>query len=382
MSNEQHEDHLKNPDLGSESPVNTAAAPKQVALLLESDMDCYLTVNGEDQGQLDKNTSRRFLLPAGSHLINAITQDGLVEKEWVQASDNEGVANLIYLAEEHAQALAKLREQKEELSGPLGIECWSVEQIQLEQMAAATEVGLAKVFRDGPDAPEMVVIPAGSYRMGEVSNKHKVVIARPFAVGKYPVTVAEWKRFVVSGETTYSPADNGWVGDNLPVTNVNFIHARAYVRWLSAQTGKNYRLLSEAEWEYTCRAGSVTEYYWGDELGKNNCNCQDSKSEWSCKRASPVGSFAPNALGLHDMLGNVWEWVEDTWHDTYRGAPADGKAWSSDGAISTLGNQEWRVLRGGSWMIDPRDVRSAVRFMSDQSSRNAYTGFRVARTLA
>ncbi|MCE9550782.1 MAG: SUMF1/EgtB/PvdO family nonheme iron enzyme, partial [Betaproteobacteria bacterium] len=82
------------------------------------------------------------------------------------------------------------------------------------------------------------------------------------------------------------------------------------------------------------------------------------------------------------MLGNVWEWVEDTWHDTYRGAPADGKAWSSGGAISTLGNQEWRVLRGGSWMIDPRDVRSAVRFMSDQSSRNAYTGFRVARTLA
>ena len=238
------------------------------------------------------------------------------------------------------------------------------------------------VFRDGPDAPEMVVLPAGSYRMGEVSNKHKVAIARPFAVGKYPVTMAEWKRFVVSGETTYSPADNGWAGDNLPVTNVNFIHARAYVRWLSTQTSKNYRLLTEAEWEYACRAGSVTEYYWGDELGKNNCNCQDSKSEWSCKRASPVGSFAPNAFGLYDMLGNVWEWVEDTWHDTYRGAPADGKAWSSGGAISTLSNQEWRVLRGGSWIIDPRDARSAVRFMSDQSSRNAYTGFRVARTLA
>ncbi|MCE9551539.1 MAG: hypothetical protein K8R50_11195, partial [Betaproteobacteria bacterium] len=161
MSNEQHEDYPKNPYVGGESPDNTAAVPKQVGLLLESDMDCYLTVNGDDQGQLDKNTPRRFFLPAGSHLINAITLDGLVEKEWVQASDNNEVANLIYLAEEHAQAQAKLRGQKEELSGPLGIECWSVEQIQLEQMAAATEVGLAKAFRDGPDAPEMVVIPAG-----------------------------------------------------------------------------------------------------------------------------------------------------------------------------------------------------------------------------
>ncbi len=376
MSNERHEDHLKNSDFGGDSPAKTAAA-----LLLESDMDCYLTINGEDQDQLNKNTPRRFFLSAGSHLINVITQDGLVEKEWVQASNDKEVAHLIYLAEEHAQAQAKFKEQKEALKGPLGIEDWSVEQIQLEQITAASEVGLTKFFRDAPDTPEMVVIPAGSYRMGEVSKKHKVTITRPFAVGKYPITVAEWMRFVVSGETTYSPADNGWAGDNLPVTNVNFIHVQAYVRWLSTKSGKNYRLLSEAEWEYACRGGSVTEYYWGDELGKNNCNCQDSKSEWSCKRASPVGSFAPNAFGLHDKLGNVWEWVEDTWHDTYNGAPADGKAWSSGGAISTLSNQEWRVLRGGSWIIDPRDARSADRFMSDQSSRNSYTGFRVARTL-
>jgi formylglycine-generating enzyme required for sulfatase activity len=255
MSNEQHEDYLKNSDSGSESPVKSTAA-----LLLESDMDCYLTINGDDQGQLDKNTPRSFFLSAGSHLIKVITQDGLVEKEWVQPSNDKEVAHLIYLAEEHAQAQAKLREQKEALNGPLGIECWSVEQIQLEQMTAATQIGLAKFFRDGPDTPEMVVIPAGSYRMGEVSDKHTVTIVRPFAVGKYPVTVAEWKRFVVSGETTYSPADNGWAGDNLPVTNVNFIHAQAYVRWLSTKTGKTYRLLTEAEWEYACRAGSITEY--------------------------------------------------------------------------------------------------------------------------
>ena len=381
MSNEQHKDHSKNPSSGSESPVSVAATLKQVTLLLEADTDCYLAINGDDQGELDKNISRRFLLSAGSHLITVVTQDGLVEKEWVQVFDNDEIAHSVCLAEEHAQILAKRKAQKEELSAPLGIECWSVEQIQMEQMAAAAKFGLTNVFQDDPDAPEMVVIPAGSYRMGEISAKHKVAIVHPFAVGKYPVTTAEWRRFVMSGETTYSPADNGWAGDNLPVTNVNFIHARAYVQWLSSVTGKSYRLLSEAEWEYVCRAGSVTEYYWGDALGKNNCNCEGSKSEWSCKRASPVGSFAPNTFGLYDMLGNVWEWVEDAWHDTYRGAPTDGKAWSSGGAVSTLGNQEWRVLRGGSWMIDPRDARSAVRFMSDQLSRNAYTGFRVARSL-
>jgi len=98
---------------------------------------------------------------------------------------------------------------------------------------------------------------------------------------------------------------------DLPVTNVNWFDAQDYVRWLSTQTGHTYRLLTEAEWEYACRAGSVTEYYWGDEIGHNNCNCQDSESEWSCKSASPVGSFKPNAFGLYDMLGNAWEWVED-----------------------------------------------------------------------
>lgn len=380
MSKEQHEDHLNKQNSGDESSNETASTKRKIDLLLESDMDCQITVNGEDQGQLDKNTPRRILLSQGSHLINARTQDGLIEEEWVQVLKNEDTSYFIYMAEEHGQAQLMLLGQMEELKGPIGIENWTANEIQQAAIATANEVGITHVFRDGPDHPEMVVIPAGSFRMGEISNRHKVTIAYPFAVGRYPVTVAEWKRFVASGETTYTPADNGWSGDNLPVTNVNFIHAQSYVRWLSAQTGKTYRLLTEAEWEYACRAGSVTEYCWGDELGKNYCNCQGSKSEWSCKRASPVGSFPPNGFGLYDMLGNVWEWVEDAWHDTYNGAPTDGKAWLSGGAISTLGNQEWRVLRGGSWMIDPRDARSAVRFMCDQLSRNAYTGIRVART--
>jgi len=385
MSKELHKEYFQQQNAHNldENPSSRKGSANQnICLSLESDMDCRLMINGQDQGQLDKNISRMFFLPAGSHLINAQTCDGLIEDEWVQALKNEDVSFFIKMAEAHGQAQSVFLGQRDELKGSIGIECWTITEIQQAAIAAAKEAGTTHIFRDGPDAPEMVVIPRGSFRMGEVSNKHKVTIAHSFAVSRYPVTVAEWRQFVASGGSTYSPADNGWPGDSLPVTNVNFVHAQAYVRWLSTRTGKNYRLLSEAEWEYACRAGSTTEYYWGDELGKNNCNCQDSKSEWSCRRASPVGSFSPNKFGLHDMLGNVWEWVEDAWHDTYNGAPTDGSAWLSDGAVSTLGNQEWRVLRGGSWMIDPRDARCAVRFMCDQLNRNAYTGIRVARTLS
>ncbi len=374
----------------------------QVAtLLLETDMDCHLTVDGEDQGMLERDCPRSFLLPLGYPLIHAATQDGLVGKEWVQPLyREEDVVHCIHLAEEHGQARIKLEEEMRE---PLGIECLSVEQIRQEQLEAAKKAGLAPEFHDGPDAPEMVVIPAGSYRMGDVSDKHKVTIARSFAVGKYPVTVEEWRRYVeaksvISKEPMsvyfgapgdgselkpyvepedppHCPSDNGWIGATLPVTNVSWFDAQDYARWLTAQTGQTYRLLTEAEWEYVCRAGSVAEYYWGDEIGDNNCNCQDSGSKWSCKRASRVESFAPNVFGVHDMLGNVWEWVEDHWHNNYEGAPADETAWTYGG------NQQGRVVRGGSWDCSPKLARSANRARAVTSSRYDDFGFRIASTL-
>ncbi|MEO6422392.1 MAG: hypothetical protein ABIR84_06855 [Candidatus Nitrotoga sp.] len=160
---------------------------QQATLLLETDFDCSITVDGEDQGMLERDRPRSFLLPLGYPLINVATQDGLVGKEWVQPLYRaEEVEHSIHLAEEHTQARMKLEEEMRE---PLGIECLSVEQILQEQRKAAKNAGLATVFRDGADAPEMVVIPAGSYRMGDVSDKHKVTITRAFAVGKYPVTV-------------------------------------------------------------------------------------------------------------------------------------------------------------------------------------------------
>lgn len=378
------------------------AEHSQVATLwLDTDMDCHIMVDGEDQGMLERDRPRSFILPLGYPLIHAATQDGLVGKEWVQPLyREEEITHSILLAEEHAKARIELEEEMRE---PLGIERLSVEQIRQEQFKAAKEAGLTPEFSDGVDYPEMVVIPAGSYRMGEVSDKHKVTIPRAFAVSKYPVTVDEWRKFVEAKSVVvdepmsvyfgapgdgseikpyvepelppHRPSDNGWSGVTLPVTNVSWFDAHDYVRWLTAQTGQTYRLLTEAEWEYVCRAGSVTEYYWGDEIGDNNCNCQDSGSKWSCKRASRVGSFAPNVFGVHDMSGNVWEWVEDHWHNNYEGAPTDGSAWTYGG------NQQGRVVRGGSWDCSPKLARSASRARAVTSSRYDDFGFRVASTL-
>lgn len=356
-----------------EQKINEDGRCRKAILLLKTDMDCRLMVNNDNHGAFQKNIPLSIALPLGSHLINVITQDGLLEKEWTQdLNSEEQVVHLIKLAEDYDQMRAK---REEEVREPLGIESWPVEKIQQEQMAAAKEAGLSIVFRDRPDTPEMLVIPAGSYRMGSTHNKYKATIARPFAIGKYPVTVADWKYFVENSETSYVPSDNDWEGDNLPVTNVSWNDAQNYVRWLSTHTGKTYRLLSEAEWEYAGRAGTVTEYYWGDEVGHNNCNCQDSGSEWSKKSASPVGSFKPNAFGLYDMLGNVWEWLEDIWHDNYEGAPVDGRAWV------TGGNSLGRVMRGGSWSSFPQYARCAHRLGSVPAIRNCNFGFRLARTL-
>ena len=136
--------------------------------------------------------------------------------------------------------------------------------------------------------------------------------------------------------------DRGWGRGNRPVINVSWKDAQSYVRWLSQRTGHRYSLPSESEWEYVARAGTDTRYSWGDEIGRNRANCDGCGSRWDDEQTAPVGSFSPNAWGVHDMHGNVWEWVEDCWNDSYVGAPSDGSAWES-------GECGYRVLRGGSW---------------------------------
>ena len=140
-------------------------------------------------------------------------------------------------------------------------------------------------------------------------------------------------------------------------------------------TGKGYRLPSESEWEYAARAGTETAYSWGDEIGHNRANCDGCDSKWDNKKTSPVGSFEPNAFGLYDMHGNVYEWAEDCWHDNYEGAPSDGSAWTSGGDSSRA------VVRGGSWSYNPRYLRAANRDRVTPSNRGDYSGFRLVQDL-
>jgi formylglycine-generating enzyme required for sulfatase activity len=229
--------------------------------------------------------------------------------------------------------------------------------------------------------PTMVVVPAGKFMMGSPNGEkdrlpdegpqHEVTIAKPFAVGKTEVTFAEWDACVAAGACA-KVSDNTWGRGERPVINVSWEDAKEYTAWLSRITGKEYRLLSEAEWEYAARGGARTEYSWGEQIGKGNANCNGCGGQWDNTQPAPVGSFKPNAFGLYDMHGNVWEWVEDTWHDSYEGAPVDGSAWLEGGDASI------RVLRGGSWF--DVDLRAAVRGW-DFNNRNNNIGFRLARTL-
>ena len=257
-------------------------------------------------------------------------------------------------------------------------------------------------FRDCPECPEMVVVPAGSFMMGSPESEwgrfvnespvHRVTIGRPFAVGVYEVTLVEWDACVSGGGCgRYSPS-----GTNLsrrPVIYVGWNDAKAYVEWLSRKTGEEYRLLSESEWEYVARAGTGTARYWGEsETGQcRYANGADASTDldWrtGCNdghaETAPVGTYEANGFGLRDVLGNVWEWVEDCWNESYRGAPVDGSAWTS-------GDCKSRMLRGGSWFLGPQHLRSAVRdwrgigdWSSHQNGDRSFpdVGFRVARTL-
>ena len=241
------------------------------------------------------------------------------------------------------------------------------------------------------DCPEMVVVPAGSFLMGgsQANEKpqHPVTFAKPFAVAKHQLTFADWDACVNGGGCNgYSPRDQGWGRGRQPAINVDWNDAQAYVQWLATVTGKRYRLLSEAEYEYATRAGTTTEYPWGDEItlnGKARANCNGCGSQWDNKQPAPVGSFLPNEFGLHDMVGNVSELVEDCYHSTYENAPGDGGPWTTgDDECSLKSARGLRVVRGGSWYKRPELIRSATRYGSSTDTRSNSLGFRVARTLA
>jgi formylglycine-generating enzyme required for sulfatase activity len=236
------------------------------------------------------------------------------------------------------------------------------------------------IFRsiDQPWCPEMVVIPAGSFLMGSPAGEaqqrdwegpqHEVTISRPFALGRHAVTFEEYDHFCTATGRE-KPDDRGWGRGRRPVIHVSWDDASAYCAWLSETTEKNYRLPSEAEWEYACRAGSTSTYAFGATIDETQANFGGHVG-----RTSEVGAYPANGFGLYDMHGNVWEWVEDSWHGSYAGAPADGSPW-------TKGNNSARVLRGGAWSDYPRNLRSANRGRNVPDYQYNFIGFRLSRTL-
>jgi len=249
-----------------------------------------------------------------------------------------------------------------------------------------------ETFTDCNDCPEMVVVPAGKFIMGspdgeqghnpDESPRHSVAFALQFAVGRFAVTFDEWDACVAEdGCNGYKPADHGWGRGRRPVTNVSWDDAKAYVAWLSKKTGKPYRLLSEAEREYVTRAGTTSGFWWGSSMSTSRANYDGdftygdgTTGEYRGKTVM-VDSFSPNPWGLYQVHGNSYDWVEDCYHDSYRGAPSDGSAWISKDC-------SFHVARGGSWIDDPRSLRSAYKLRLATATRFRNLGFRVGRTLS
>lgn len=225
---------------------------------------------------------------------------------------------------------------------------------------------------------DMVSIPAGNFMMGcaygrdgscgsNESPAHKVQL-RGFELGKTEVTQAQWQAVMGSNPSSFKDC-----GETCPVERVSWDDIQIFIQKLNAQTGKTYRLPSEAEWEYAARAGSNSTYPWGQEASHEYANYEGAGGRDKWVNTAPVGSFPANGFGLYDMIGNVWEWVQDGYHADYKGASTDGSVWR--------GATERRVLRGGSWGVDPRNVRAADRNSVTASYRDSVIGFRLARTL-
>ena len=250
---------------------------------------------------------------------------------------------------------------------------------QQQTSGSGYPVQVGRSFRDCAECPEMVVIPAGRFTMGSPSSEsgrgsdegpqREVVVSRALAVGKFEVTFTEWDACVAAGGCSHRPTDFSWGRGNRPVINVNWDDVQQYVRWLSSRTGRTYRLLTEAEWEYAARAGTTTPYSFGTTISQSQANFGGNVG-----RTQAVGSYPANAWGLHDMHGNVLEWTQDCYARGYTGALSAASQAVERGGCSA------RVLRGGSWTDSPQGHRSAYRGTAGPGFRLSGTGFRVTRT--
>ena len=227
---------------------------------------------------------------------------------------------------------------------------------------SAKSLKVGETFKDCDLCPEMVVIPGGKFKMGSNWKKakknqkpvHAVTIKGPLAVSKFEITFDEWEACLADGVCKRDPDDHKWGRGRRPIVNISWSDTQEYTAWLSKKTGRKYRLLSEAEWEYAARAGTTTGYWWGNKLKKKYANCRKCGTPWSGKKSAPVGSFKPNPWGIYDMHANIWEWVQDCWTNDHKGAPSDGSA-------RTDGNCERKSVRGGSWYYYSQVAKSPSR---------------------
>ena len=337
----------------------------------------WQVAQGEDPtGYLDAEAARSLLEPGKEHRLEA------------EGTTEPGVPQRDRQAEEEAE-LERQRQQREAEEAAESERQRIRREAEAERQRREGQPGAR--LRDCETCPELVVVPAGSFMMGSPDSEwgrfnnegpqRWVTISEPFAVGVYEVTFREWDACVHAGGCNgYQPDGEGWGRGGRPVINVSWDDAGAYVKWLSQRTGKGYRLLSESEWEYVARAGTVEPFHTGATISADQANYDSSYTYGSGQkgryrgRTVQVGTFSPNAFGLHEVHGNVWEWTQDCWKEDYTGAPMDNRAWESEGC-------EQRVLRGGSWGDVPWLLRSADRGKNEPGIRGPKIGFRVGRTL-
>ncbi len=227
--------------------------------------------------------------------------------------------------------------------------------------------------------PQMINISSGCFQMGSDTSGddeeipvHQVCL-KSFQLSKHEATFNQYDTYT-DAQSMARVNDEGWGRGTRPVINVNWVDIQDYISWLNSSTGKNYRLPTESEWEYAARAGTSTNYHWGNNIGQNRANCDGCGSRWDNKQTAPTGSFSANAWGLLDMNGNVWERIEDCWHSNYKNAPEDGSFWG----LENSGNCERRMVRGGAWKYEPVQLRAMERSYAGQSTRSSVAGFRLA----
>ena len=351
------------------------SAPEQPALII-TDMDVdYIVVRTANIRQEPSAKSKR---------LGELKQDSTVHvtgqvsgSNWYQVKSATGIMGFVFgdlLQKTAPKPKAPTAPAPHSVPKPV-----AAPPIAEPKQAARPSTDKAEGKRDCPACPEMLVVPAGTFTMGENrgdrSEKpaHKISIKRPFAIGKYEVTTGQWNECVKAGACS-GKAEKTGSAEKSPVKDISWNDAQDYVRWLSQITKQEYRLPTEAEWEYSARANTQTRFWWGDKVGTGNANCKDCGGKWDRSAPTEVDAYPPNPFGVYGTNGGVWEWVADCWHKSYHGAPKDGSSWDKPDCREN-------VIRGGSWRNDASYIHSASRFKYDSNVRYLLNGFRVAKTL-